>query len=66
MIIKGTSCYELAKSGNLVSITGDGGNAWGFYGSAYKKMAPKLYLWQYYANNKDVLKDEYNNINLNE
>lgn len=37
MIIKGTSCYENAKSGNLVSITGDGGNAWGFYGNAYKK-----------------------------
>ena len=30
MIIKGTSCYENAKNGNLVSITGDGGNAWGF------------------------------------
>ena len=23
MIIKGTSCYQNAKSGNLVSITGD-------------------------------------------
>lgn len=31
MIIKGTSCYANAKSGNLVSITGDGGNAWGEY-----------------------------------
>ena len=29
MIIKVTSCYANAKSGNLVSITGDGGNAWG-------------------------------------
>ena len=48
MIIKGTSCYANAKSGNLVSITGDGGNAWGFYGNAYKKMSPRLYLWQYY------------------
>ena len=37
MIIKGTSCYENAKSGNLVSITGDGGNDWGFYGNACKK-----------------------------
>lgn len=29
MIIKGTSCYANAKSGNLVSITGDGGNGLG-------------------------------------
>jgi len=58
MIIKGTSCYEKAKSGNLVSITGDGGNAWGFYGNAYKKMSPKLYLWQYYDNNPDGLSEE--------
>ena len=58
MIIKGTSCYENAKSGNLVSITGDGGNAWGFYGNAYKKIAPKLYLWQYYDKNPDNLSDD--------
>lgn len=57
MIIKGTSCYENAKSGNLVSITGDGGNAWGFYGNSYKKMSPKLYLWQYYDNNPDRLSE---------
>ncbi len=55
MIIKGTSCYANAKSGNLVSITGDGGNAWGFYGNAYKKMSPRLYLWQYYDQNTDNL-----------
>lgn len=55
MIIKGTSCYANAKSGNLVSITGDGGNAWGFYGNAYKKMSPRLYLWQYYDQNPDNL-----------
>ena len=29
-IIIGTSCYANAHSGNLVSITGDGGNAWNF------------------------------------
>ena len=58
MIIKGTSCYENAKVGNLISITGDGGNAWGFYGNSYKKMAPKLYLWQYYDNNPDGLTEE--------
>lgn len=58
MIIKGTSCYENAKCGNLVSITGDGGNAWGFYGNAYKRMSPKLYMWQYYDSNPDKLSEE--------
>ena len=58
MIIRGTSCYTNAKSGNLVSITGDGGNAWGFYGNAYKKMSPKLYLWQYYDQNPDNLSED--------
>ena len=58
MIIKGTSCYANAKSGNLVSITGDGGNAWDFYGNSYKKMSPRLYLWQYYDNNPDNLPED--------
>ena len=58
MIIRGTSCYYNAKQGNLVSITGDGGNAWGFFGNAYKKMAPKLYLWEYYDQNPDNLTEE--------
>ena len=62
MIIKGTSCYENAKNGNLVSITGDGGNAWGFYGNSYKKMSPRLYLWEYYESNPDNLaEDEFIN-----
>lgn len=58
MVIKGTSCYQNVKSGNLVSITGDGGNAWGFYGKSYKKLAPRLYLWQFYENNPDLLSDD--------
>ena len=58
MIIKGTGCYENAKSGNLVSITGDGGNACGFYGNEYKKMSPRLYLWQYYDQNPDNLTED--------
>ena len=58
MIIKGTSCYANAKTGNLVSITGDGGNAWGFYGNSYKKMSPRLYLWQYYDQNPDNLTED--------
>ena len=75
MVIKATSCYENAKSGNLVSITGDGGNAWGFYGPAYKKLAPRLYLWKYYEENPDNLTEdelidwyikEYYNLRLKE
>ena len=58
MIIKGTSCYENAKGGNLVSITGDGGNAWGFFGPAYKKMAPNWNLWTYYDKNPDNLSED--------
>ena len=32
-IIIGTSSYDKVKSGNLVSITGDGGVAWNYFGS---------------------------------
>jgi len=41
-IILGTGNYNNVKSGNTVSITGDGGNAWGYFGPSYKKLAPKL------------------------
>jgi len=58
MIIKGTGSYKNVKNGNMVSITGDGGNAWGFYGNIYKKIAPKLYLWKYYDANPDNLSEE--------
>lgn len=58
MVIKGTSCYENSKMGNLVSITGDGGNAWGFYGKSYKRMSPRLYIWNYYNENPDNLCNE--------
>lgn len=54
-IIIGTSCYENSKSGNTVSITGDGGNAWGYYGPAYKKLAPSFKLYEYYRDNPDNL-----------
>lgn len=56
-IIRGTSCYANAHSGNLVSITGDGGNAWGFYGNAYKKLAPSWKLYEYWRDNPDNLSD---------
>lgn len=56
-IILGTSCYQNALSGNTVSVTGDGGNAWGYYGPAYKKLAPSWKLYEYYRDNPDNLSD---------
>lgn len=41
-IILGTSNYNNIKEGNTVTVTGDGGNAWGYFGPSYKKLAPKL------------------------
>ena len=67
-IILGTGNYSNVKCGNTVSITGDGGNAWGYYGPLYKKLAPKLVTFTPYAEKyeelmklqQDVLKfDEY-------
>lgn len=48
-IILGTGNYNDIESGNAVSITGDGGNAWGYYGPAYKKSAPRLVTYTPYA-----------------
>lgn len=48
-IILGTGDYNDVKKGNTVSITGDGGNAWGYYGPAYKKLAPRLITYTPYA-----------------
>ena len=39
-IILGTRSYDNVKNGNTVSITGDGGNAFGYFANAYKKLAP--------------------------
>ena len=47
-IILGTGNYDI-KTGNTVSITGDGGNAWEYYGPAYKKLAPRLVTYTPYA-----------------
>ena len=57
-IIKGTSCYENCESGNTLSITGDGGNAWGYFGPSYKKLAPSLKLYEYYRDNPNNLSEE--------
>lgn len=76
----GTGCYQNIKSGNTVSVTGDGGNAWGYYGPAYKKLAPSWKLYEYYRDNPDNLSEEalidyyikiyfyhrLNNLNVNE
>lgn len=54
-IILGTGCYENVKSGNTVSITGDGGNAWGYFGPSYKKLAPRLVTYTPYAEKLEEL-----------
>ena len=48
-IVLGTGSYTTVKSGNTVSVTGDGGNAWEYYGPAYKKLAPRLVTYLPYA-----------------
>lgn len=55
-VILGTGNYYDVKSGNTVSVTGDGGNAWGYYGPAYKKLAPRLVTYLPYAEKLEELK----------
>ena len=55
-IILGTGSYDNVKKGNTLSVTGDGGNAWGYYGPAYKKLAPKLITYTLYAEQLEELK----------
>ena len=62
-IILGTGSYDTVKSGNTVSVTGDGGNAWGYYGPSYKKLAPKLVTYIPYSeklNELNKLKEDLN------
>lgn len=54
-IILGTGSYDTVLAGNRVSITGDGGNAWGYYGPAYKKLAPRLITYTPYAEKYEEL-----------
>ena len=56
-IILGTGSYSTVKSGNTVSITGDGGNAWGYFGPSYKALAPKLVTYLPYAEKYELLKE---------
>ncbi len=54
-VILGTGNYYDVKSGNTVSVTGDGGNAWGYFGPAYKKLSPKLATYTPYAEKLEEL-----------
>lgn len=56
-VILGTGSYEKVLSGNTVSITGDGGNAWGYCGNAYKKLAPRLATYLPYAEGYENLSE---------
>ena len=56
-VILGTGNYYDVKSGNTVSVTGDGGNAWGYFGPAYKKLAPKLVTYIPYAEKIEKLQE---------
>ena len=62
-IIIGTGSYATVKTGNTVSVTGDGGNAWGYFGPSYKKLAPRLKTYEEYASKLEELNnlsgDEY-------
>ncbi len=62
-IVLGTGNYNNIKSGNTVSITGDGGNAWGYYGPTYKKLAPRLVTYSAYASNLEKLQELKSNLN---
>ena len=65
-IIRGTGSYDNVKFGNTVSITGDGGNAWDYYGPAYKKLAPRLMTYLTYADALDNLEKLKDTITLEE
>lgn len=56
-IILGTGNYQNVRFGNTISITGDGGNAWGYFGPNYKKLAPRLKTYTNYANGYEKLEE---------
>ncbi len=65
-IIRGTGSYDNVKHGNTVSITGDGGNAWGYYGPSYKKLAPRLRTYLLYTDALNNLEKIKNSISIEE
>ncbi len=54
-VILGTGSYNNVKGGNTVSVTCDGGNAWGYYGPSYKKLAPRLVTYIPYSEKYEYL-----------
>ena len=56
-VILGTGNYNNIKRGNTVSVTGDGGNAWGYFGPSYKKLAPKLVTYIPYSEKLEKLNE---------
>jgi len=48
-IILGTGSYFNVRSGNSVSIQGNGGRAWGYNGPFYGKLAPRLETYVPYS-----------------
>ena len=62
-VILGTGNYYNVKSGNTVSVTGDGGNAWGYFGPSFKKLAPKLVTYIPYAEKLEELEKLKSDIN---
>ena len=65
-IIRGTGSYDNVKYGNTVSITGDGGNAWEYYGPSYKKLAPRLMTYLLYTDALNNLEKIKNSISIEE
>jgi uncharacterized protein (DUF488 family) len=60
-IILGTGNYNSVKSGNRLSISGDGGEKAKYIGNAYKKLAPR---WVTYITYKEKL-DELETLSKN-
>ncbi len=63
-VILGTGDYDNVEYGNTLSITGDGGNTWWYFGNSYKKLVPRLFTYIDYAEGyEELLKikdlDEY-------
>ena len=65
-VLLGTGSYDNVESGNRVSITGDGGNAWGYYGPSYKKLAPRWHTYENYIRCYEELMTIQNSISKEE
>lgn len=61
-IILGTGSYNTVKSGNTVSISGDGGNLCQYNGQSYKALAPRLITYLSYKEKIEALKELKQNL----